>query len=124
MTNSAAPITAAAAVARPAGAYLDEMMARVGVDGLAAAFAEPALLARLDQQAATIRDALLGAGRVIDADGLAAYARSIAAGAVRMGRPLPEPGFAPMAASEWLAAGFPLLRMVAVCLIAETEGLL
>jgi hypothetical protein len=124
MTNFAAPITAAVAVARPAGAYLDEMMARVGVDGLTAALAEPALLARLDQQAAAVRDALLDAGRVIDADGLAAYARSIAAGAVRLGRPLPEPGFAPTAASEWLAAGFPLLRLVAVCLIAETEGIL
>ncbi|BEL02292.1 hypothetical protein Q0Z83_004830 [Actinoplanes sichuanensis] len=124
MTNSAAAPIAAVSAVRPAGAYLDEMMARVGVDGLTAAFAEPALLARLDQHAAAIRDALRGAGRVADADGLAAYARSMAAGSVRMGRPLPEPGFAPMSGAEWLAAGFPLLRLVAVCLIAETEGLL
>jgi hypothetical protein len=123
MTNFAAPITAAVAVTR-SGAYLDEMMARVGVDGLTAAFASPALLARLDQHAAAVRDALLDAGRIVDAAGLAAYARSIAAGAVRMGRPLPEPGSAPIAAADWLAAGFPLLRLAAVCLIAETEGLL
>ncbi|GIE31577.1 hypothetical protein Ait01nite_046220 [Actinoplanes italicus] len=124
MTNFAAPITAAVAAARPAGAFLDEMMARVGVDGLTAAFAEPALLARLDQHAAAVRDALLDAGRITDADGLAAYARSMAAGAARIGRPLPEPGFAPMTTAEWLAAGFPLLRLVAVCMIAEAEGLL
>ncbi|MEU4623850.1 DUF6401 family natural product biosynthesis protein [Actinoplanes sp. NPDC023801] len=128
MTNEnlafAAPIAAAVAAARPAGAYLDEMMARVGVDGLAAAFAEPALLARIDQHAAAVREALLDAGRIIDAEGLTAYARSIAAGAVRIGRPLPEPGFAPMTAPEWLVAGFPLLRLVAVCMIAESEGLL
>ncbi|WP_433790381.1 DUF6401 family natural product biosynthesis protein [Actinoplanes sp. CA-252034] len=123
MTNFAAPIAAVSA-ARSAGAYLDDMMARVGVDGLTAAFAEPALLARLDQHAAAVREALLDAGRVTDAEGLAAYARSLAAGAVRSGRPLPEPGFAPMSGAEWLAAGFPLLRLVAVCLVAEAEGLL
>lgn len=123
MTNSAAPIAAVAA-AHPAGVYLDEMMARAGVDGLTAAFAEPALLARLDQHAAAVRDALRDAGRAVDADGLAAYARSMAAAAARMGRPLPEAGFAPTSGAAWLAAGFPLLRVVAVCLIAETEGLL
>jgi hypothetical protein len=124
MTNenlAFAPIAALAA-ARPAAAFLDEMMARVGVDGLAAAFASPALLARLDQHAAAVRDALQGAGRAADAEGLAAYARSIAAGALRMGRPLPEPGDAPMTAAEWLNAGWPLLRLVAVCLLAESAG--
>jgi len=124
MTNENITFATLIPAARPAGAYLDEIMARVGVDGLAAAFAEPALLARLDQHAAAVRDALRDAGRIVDAEGLAAYARSIAAGAVRMGRPLPEPGFAPMSGAEWLAAGFPLVRLVAVCLIAETEGLL
>jgi hypothetical protein len=128
MTNEnltfAAPIAATVAAHLPAGAYLDEMMARVGVDGLAAAFAEPALLARIDQHAAAVRESLRDAGRCADAAGLAAYARSIAAGSVRAGRPLPEPGFAPMAPAEWLAAEFPLMRLVAVCLIAESEGLL
>ncbi|MEV6300339.1 DUF6401 family natural product biosynthesis protein [Actinoplanes sp. NPDC051861] len=126
MTNenlAFAPIAAVAA-GRTAAAYLDEMMARVGVDGLAAAFASPALLARLDQHAAAVRDALHSAGRVADAKGLAAYARSIAAGGIRMGRPLPEPGAAPVTVEGWLNAGWPLLRVVAVCLIAETAGLL
>ncbi|MFC7530702.1 DUF6401 family natural product biosynthesis protein [Actinoplanes sp. GCM10030250] len=126
MTNenlAFAPIAAVAA-ALPAGAYLDEMMARVGVDGLTAAFAEPALLARIDQHAAAVRDALHSAGRAADADGLASYARSIAAGSVRMGRPIPEPGFAPTTTGEWLRAGWPLLRLVAVCLLADAADLL
>ncbi|WP_328476955.1 DUF6401 family natural product biosynthesis protein [Actinoplanes sp. NBC_00393] len=126
MTNenlAFAPIAAVAA-ARPASVYLDEMMARVGVDGLAAAFAEPALLARIDQHAAAVRDALRDAGRNGDAEGLAAYARSIVAGAVRIGRPIPQPGAAPATAVEWLSAGWPLLRLVAVCMMAEAAGVL
>ncbi|WP_430784305.1 DUF6401 family natural product biosynthesis protein [Actinoplanes sp. G11-F43] len=122
MTNFA--FAASVAAVRPAGAYLDEMMARVGVDGLTAAFADPGLLARIDQHAAAVRDALLEAGRRIDAAGLAAYARSIAAAATRAGRPLPEPGYAPLSPAEWAAAGFPLLRLVAVCMIADEAGLL
>jgi hypothetical protein len=126
MTNenlAFAPVAAVAA-ATPAAAYLDEMMARVGVDGLAAAFASPALLARIDQHAAAVREALRDAGRVVDAEGLAAYARSIAAGAVRLGRPLPEPGAAPATVAGWLAAGWPLVRLVAVCMLAEAAGVL
>ncbi|MEU4423751.1 DUF6401 family natural product biosynthesis protein, partial [Actinoplanes sp. NPDC024001] len=75
MTNenlAYAPVAAA-----PAGVHLDEMMARVGVDGLAAAFAEPALLARIDQHAAAVRESLRGAGRAVDAAGLTAFARSV-----------------------------------------------
>lgn len=107
-----------------ADVYLDEMMARVGVDGLTAAFAAPGLLATVDQHAAAVREAILEAGRRIDADSLAAYARSIVAGAVRMGRPLPEPGCAPTTVDGWANAGWSLLRLVAVCQIAESAGLL
>ncbi|GLY00073.1 MULTISPECIES: DUF6401 family natural product biosynthesis protein [Actinoplanes] len=127
MTNeniAFAPITADVAAFCPARAYLDEMMARVGVDGLAAAFAEPALLARIDQHAAAVRDALGAAGRAVDAEGLAAYARSIVAGAVRMGRPVPSAGAAPASRSSWGRADWTLLRLVAVCLIAEAGDLL
>ncbi|MEV6350360.1 DUF6401 family natural product biosynthesis protein [Actinoplanes sp. NPDC051851] len=126
MTNenlAFAPI-AAATVADSDAAYLDEMMARVGVDGLTAAFAEPALLATIDQHAAAVRDALRDAGRSCDVGGLSAYAKSMAAAATRMRRPLPEPGFAPTTATAWMTADFPLLRLVAVCLMAEAAGLL
>ncbi|MBG0567511.1 DUF6401 family natural product biosynthesis protein [Actinoplanes aureus] len=126
MTNenlAFAPIADDAA-AVPAGAFLDEMMARVGVDGLAAAFASPGLLARIDQHAAAVREMLLGAGRGVDGDGLAAYARSVVAGAVRVGRPIPQPGAAPATTTEWLGAGWPLLRLVAVCMMAEAADIL
>ena len=126
MTNeflAFAPISAAAAV-DPARALLDEMMARVGVDGLAAALGDAGLLAQVDQHAAAVRDALHHAGREADAEGLAAYARSIVAAAHRMGRPVPEPGHAYVSGTAWLAAEWHLMRLVAVCMIAESTGLL
>ncbi|MCA2218831.1 DUF6401 family natural product biosynthesis protein [Jidongwangia harbinensis] len=126
MTNeflAFAPISAAPAV-DPARALLDEMMARVGVDGLAAAFGDAGLLAQVDQHAAAVRDALHGAGRAVDAEGLAAYAKSIVAAAARMGRPVPEPGQAYLSGSAWLTAEWHLMRLVAVCLIAESGDLL
>jgi hypothetical protein len=116
-----APASGADAAARE---LLDEMMARVGVDGLVAAHADPALLAQVDQHAAAVRQALAHAGRAADAEGLASYARSIAAAADRMGRPVPQPGRAYVSGSAWLAAEWHLLRLVAVCMIAESAGLL
>jgi tetrahydromethanopterin S-methyltransferase subunit H len=126
MTNeflAFAPISTAPAV-DPARALLDEMMARVGVDGLAAALGDAGLLAEIDQHAAAVRDALHHAGREVDAEGLAAYARSIVAAARRMGRPVPEPGHAYLSGTAWLAAEWHLMRLVAVCMIAESTGLL
>ena len=130
MTNeflAFAPISAAPAdaiIACPARALLDEMMARVGVDGLVAAHTNAGLLARIDQHAAAVREALHNAGREIGAEGLAAYAKSVAAAAVRSGRPLPEPGHAPLTGEDWLTAEWHLMRLVAVCLIADSAGLL
>jgi hypothetical protein len=126
MTNeflAFAPVSAGSAV-DPARALLDEMMARVGVDGLAAALGDVGLLAQVDQHAAAVRDALADAGREVDAPGLAAYARSIAAAAARMGRPVPQPGDAYLSGSAWLSAEWHLMRLVAVCMIAESAGFL
>jgi len=126
MTNeflAFAPVSTAAVV-DPARALLDEMMARVGVDGLAAALGDAGLLAQVDQHAAAVRDALRDAGRTVDAHGLAAYAKSIAAAADRMGRPVPQPGQAYVSGVAWLAAEWHLMRLVAVCMIAESAGLL
>jgi hypothetical protein len=136
MTNDIAFVIESAAVvpapvlpapvlpADPARALLDEMMARVGVDGLAAALADVGLLAQVDQHAAAVREALREAGRAADADGLAAYARSIVAAADRMGRPVPAAGRAYVSGAAWLAAEWHLMRLVAVCMIAEAAGLL
>ena len=99
-------------------ALLDELMARVGVDGLVAAYADPGVLALVDQHAAAVRDALADAERVADAQSLAGYARSIVAASRRMGRELPEPGKAPVGAAGWMAADWHVLRLVAVCMIA------
>lgn len=126
MTNeflAFAPISTAPAV-DPARALLDEMMARVGVDGLAAALGDPGLLAQVDQHAAAVREALEHAGRAVGAEGLAAYARSVAAAAERMGRPVPQPGQAYVSGFAWLSAEWHLMRLVAVCMIAESAGLL
>ncbi|MEU4692712.1 DUF6401 family natural product biosynthesis protein [Actinoplanes sp. NPDC023714] len=125
MTNENLAIAPLAdlAAARPADAVLDDLMARIGVDGLAAAFASPALLAAIDQHAAAVRDALADAGRTAGADGLAAYARSIAAGAARMGRTLPAAGRAPVDAAGWLRAEWSLQRLLGVCLLAVSSDL-
>ncbi len=117
---STAPI---AVPSDPSTAVLDEMMARVGVDGLTAAFACPGVLALVDQHAAAIRDALADSGRG-GAEGLASYARSIAAAARRSGRELPLPGDAPRTAAEWHAADWHLMRLAAVCAIAVANDLI
>ncbi|AGL18700.1 DUF6401 family natural product biosynthesis protein [Actinoplanes sp. N902-109] len=126
MTNeflAFAPISAAPVLDQDR-ALLDEMMARVGVDGLAAALGNAGLLAQVDQHAAAVREALREAGREADAPGLAAYAKSIVAAAKRMGRPIPAPGAAYVSGAAWFTAEWHLMRLVAVCLIAETAGLL
>ena len=124
MTNDFLATDPAAVIADPARAFLDDLMARVGVDGLSAALAHPGLLAQVDQHAAAVREALRAAGRAADGAGLAAYGRSIVAAAERMGRPVPAAGAAYASTPAWLAAEWHLLRLVAVCLIAESAGLL
>src|SRR4051794_30046550 len=129
MTNeflAFAPIPASVAgpVLDPATALLDEMMARGGVDGLAAALVDPAVLAQVDQHAAAVRDALAAAGRRADAKGLAAYAKSIAFAAARAGRRLPAPGEAHTTGTGWLGADWHQVRIVAVCAIADANGIL
>jgi hypothetical protein len=121
MTNeflAFAPISAAAADLDPHTALVDEIMARVGVDGIVAAFADPGLLALVDQHAAAVRDSLEDAGRETDLAGLSSYIRSICASARRAGRALPEAGEAPAGAAAWRVADFHVLRLVAVCMIA------
>jgi len=129
MTNeflAFAPVSTAADIpfCDPAAALLDEMMARLGVDGLAAALADPGLLALVDQHAAAVRDALIDADRDIDAGGLAAYATSIAAAARRGGRSVPAVGAAPLRPTDWMAADWHLLRLLGVCMLAEVYDVL
>ena len=129
MTNeflAFAPISAAADAVflDPAVAELDEMMARVGVDGIAAALADPGLLALVDQHGAAVRDALEEAERPLSAESLASYVKSIVFSARRMGRFVPSAGEAPVRCADWIGADWHLLRLVAVCMIAEEWALI
>jgi hypothetical protein len=99
---------------------LDDLMAWVGVDGLVAALRSPGLLAAVDQHSAAVREALIARGGGVDAAGLTGYARSVIAAAHRMGRPLP----AQADDVAWPRAGWHLLRLVAVCAVADDAGCL
>jgi hypothetical protein len=111
MTHSARVITA--------HAVLDQLMANVGVDGLVAAMRSPGLMAAVDQHAAAIREVLRAAGRPVDIFSLAGYARSVLAMLSRGGHSLPEPD-----AIDWSRADNQLLRLVAICQLAEANELL
>ena len=104
-----------------AGQALDDLMAWVGVDGLVAALRSPALLAAVDQHAAAVRDALVNRWGGIHPTGLAGYARSVTAAAHRSGRPLPSRA-EPVDEPDWSRAGWHLLRLVAVCAVADEHG--
>ena len=103
---------------------LDTVMARVGVDGLCAALTEPGLLAVLDQHATAVREALHHAGHPVTAAALAGYARSILAAVQRMGLTLPRPGEAVEPQLDWSRAPWHVLRLVAVCALADDRDLL
>jgi hypothetical protein len=111
MTHSARVVTA--------HAVLDEIMAQVGVDGLVAAMRHPGLMAAVDQDAAAIRETLRAAGRDLDIVSLAGYGRSVLATISRLGHSVPDGG-----SVDWLRASGQLLRLVAICALAETAGLL
>ena len=96
---------------------LDDLMARVGVDGLVAAMSHPGMLAGVDQHAAEVRESLRAAGKPVDAVSLAGYARSILALLDRCGYEIPEPDLI-----NWAAAPAPVLRLVAICLLADSTG--
>jgi hypothetical protein len=93
---------------------LDQVMAIVGIDGLVEALAEPAMLATVDQHAAAIRESITSAGKEIGPVSLAAYAKSVLAVHERHGRPLPSP-----TTIDWARADWTVLRLVAVCSLAD-----
>jgi hypothetical protein len=116
------PSTAAAHPAEICAAYaaLDVLMARVGVDGLVAAIATPGLRAVVDQHAAAVRNAVTAEGWGLDVVRLAGYARSVeAARELRAGLAPSDP-----AAVDWARVDWYLLRLLAVCAIAEENDLL
>lgn len=93
---------------------LDEIMARVGVDGLVAAHANAGLMAAVDQHVAAVRDSLTAADKDVDSVALAGYGRSVLAVAQRHGRELPDGPEVDFTVAEWF-----VLRLVAVCALAD-----
>jgi hypothetical protein len=102
-----------------ARSFLDDLMARVGVDGLVAAMRIPGVHAAVDQHAAAIRFSLREAGRGVDVVSLAAYGKSVLAVMQRGGRRLPDSD-----TLDWSRAPGLVLRLVAVCALAEATGCL
>ncbi len=111
MTHSARVLTA--------HAVLDQLMASIGVDGLVAAMRNPGLLAAVDQHAAAIRETLRASDRGVDVVSLAGYARSVLALLNRHGYTVPEPD-----AIDWNTADGQVLRLVAICSLAENADIL
>jgi hypothetical protein len=100
--------------------FLDHLMARVGVDGLVAAMRYPDLMTLVDLHAAEVRDSVALDGVNVEPVGLADYAAEILADDMRTGRLLPTDP----AEVDWPEAEWRLLRLVAVCAVAEESGCL
>ncbi len=105
---------AARAALRSAHASLDELTATVGVSGLAALAASPALVAVVDQHAAGVRDSLSADSRPLTAVILAAYAEGVRDAAFKHGWTAPEGEI------DWTGNDWVLRRLLAVCTLART----
>lgn len=93
---------------------LTSLIAAVGTAGLAAAHANPGLLAEVDQHAAGVRETLDGDRRPLTVAALAGYAEGLRDAAA-------EHGWTPPAEPDWSAPDWTLTRLLAVCLL--TRGL-
>ena len=110
---------------RDAGAWaaqlaLAQLWRRIASSGQEAMRMCPALTADVDQHAAAVREALTGVSGRISAVGLAAYADGVADAAARAGWQLPDSS----EGYDWSAPPWPLVRLLAVCVVAESALLL
>ncbi|MGC4896314.1 DUF6401 family natural product biosynthesis protein [Micromonospora sp. DT31] len=104
----ATPSTAVAA-----RSTLTTLTAAVGSAGLAAARANPGLLAEVDQHAAGVRDSLNGDRRQLTVAALAGYVEGLRDAATEHGWTPPEEPV------DWSAPDWLLTRLLAVCLLAR-----
>jgi len=104
---------AARAALRSARACLDELTISVGATGLAATAESPALLAAIDQHAASVRDSLSADTRPLTAVILAAYAEGVRDAAVKHG------WSPPVGEIDWTRDDWVLRRLLAVCALAR-----
>jgi DNA-binding FrmR family transcriptional regulator len=105
---------------RGAQLALTRLRGRIATSGVDAMRDDPALLADVDQHAAAVRDALIEATGRITTAGLAAYADGVTDAAADNDWFLP----ADPDGSEWSAPSWPLVRLLAVCVIAEAADLI
>jgi hypothetical protein len=112
--NSLFSGAAARAALQSAIACLDELYASVGVEGLAAAAANPGLMAIVDQHAAGVRDSLSVDVRPLTPVLLAAYAEGVRDAAFTHGWQPPAEPF------DWSENDWVMRRLLAVCSISET----
>jgi hypothetical protein len=98
---------------------LAQLRQRIATSGVNAMRADPALLADVDQHAAAVRDALTEVSGRVSAVGLAAYADGVmdAAAGNEWRLPTNPDGL------EWRAPSWPLVRLLAVCVVAEAGHL-
>jgi hypothetical protein len=99
---------------------LAQLRQRIATSGVTAMRADAALLADVDQHAAAVRDALTEVSGRVSAVGLAAYADGVADTAAGNGWQLP----ADPDGLEWSAPAWPLVRLLAVCVVAEAAYVL
>jgi hypothetical protein len=105
---------AARAALRSAHACLEELIATVGVTGLAAISQSPGLLAAVDQHAAGIRSSLSADERPLTAVVLAAYAEGVRDAAFKHDW---QPPVGPI---DWEQHDWVLYRLLAVCQLAQS----
>lgn len=100
--------------------FLDQLMARVGVDGLVAALRCPELMALVRLHASEVRSSVAWDAMTVEPVALADYAAEILADWMRAGGLLPtDPD-----EIDWRQAEWYLLRLVAVCQVADESGCL
>ena len=102
------------AIAWAAEVALTGWAERLGRAGLAAARTLPGLLAAVDQHAAEVRDALADREGRVARTSLAAYADGVSDTAAQHGWDSAAPR-----SGDWSRASWPVVRLLAVCLLAE-----
>jgi hypothetical protein len=112
--NSLFSGAAARAALQSAIACLDELQASVGLEGFAAAAANPGLMAIVDQHAAGVRDSLSADVRPLTPVLLAAYAEGVRDAAFTHAWQPPVGPF------DWSENDWVMRRLLGVCAIAST----
>jgi len=96
---------------------LNGLMTWLGESGLAAAATSAGLQAAIDQHSASVRDALGDPERGPSAVSLASYATGVRDTLIEAQWQLP-----PTSELDWSKAGWPTVRLIAICALARAGG--